>query len=1601
MSKNKWNKMLHAFLATSLIATATAPATPIEASVPALAEDLIISEYVEGSSNNKAIELYNGTGKSIDLSEYRIELYANGSEETKNVQSLSGDLPHGETFIIYHDLSDDMIKKKGDLSASNVANFNGDDAIVLKKSDTVIDSFGQVGKRTDWGKDVTLVRKPHITVGDAIVDDVFDSTLEWEQYPKDTFTHLGTHLMSGDTIEQPDPPTLEEGQIISIATAHETPLGEVVTIKGTVTANLKNTIAIQDETGGIAVRPVTLDVSVGDEVTLTGKLADFKGLLQLDDATITKKVASDSSLKPKKIVGADVNEQHESQLVEVQNVTIEDVEDGGSWANYHVSDGTTTFVIRDEYNTLDLKVNDTYESITGIVQQYDQTYQMIPRHQQDIISDRSIVQPAFANIDSGVLVGESSIELSTTTKDGEIYYTLDGSTPTKESTKYTEPIQIKNDTTIKAIVIVDDAKSKVQTFEYTITNQLEIHDIQGEGHRSPFEGQVVEGIEGVVTYTYTLNNSTYYHIQTPDEKADDNPNTSEGIVLYSGNKKWPIQVGDLVSVKGQVNEYAIDGFADRQETDMKVTQINVRDDKGGQVEVIQSNVALPEPIILNEENMSMKAIDSDQLQVFNPETDAIDFWESLEGMRVQVENVKSVAPQEHGDLITVLESAPTNTLHGGLLLEEDNQNPNRIQFRLEPNGPGRNFEVATGDTFEGPITGVVGYSFQNYKIYVPLEDMKKAHQRGKAQPEQTTIAYDEEKLTIASYNLENFSNNRANNETPDAKAQKLARAFAKDMNSPDIIGVTEVQDNNGQQVGDAKANESYERLIQEIETAGGVKYEYVNIDPENNKDGGAPNANIRVGFLYNPERVSLTKGSPHGDATTAVGFKDGKLTHNPGRISPNAAAFKSSRKPLAAQFDFKGENIIVIANHWNSKRGDTPLFGSKQPPVYGSEKQRKEIATIVYDFVKDIKTKEPDANVISLGDFNDFQFAEALKIHEGDLMTNMIHKVEQKDRYTYLYQGNSQVLDHILVTNNLVDQTAVDILHINADFTDMAGRASDHNPVMIQVAFDKEGRPLFDVEGDKNSLKLIFSDKTLKAPVFATAAGKQGTVANGNDGSVIITFDEEVEAYETIDVTVGERDDAKHFELTYDAATKKWSIESKREVPTPIKAEKTYSLNQFLANKLTIQRPSVSITLDDSSTIEKGIEFQGEYAEFHGLGFAHTAVTIKPKKDGAILDFKGTAIEKVIVDGSHVKEIRGAENIQIIEYRNGADVEQIQFTHSKGEPIEVPSFPLFNKAPIVTKELPNLTMSVGERHSIALNDYFTDPEGEKLTYKATKGTVDGDTLHLHAAEGTHIVGVTASDGEKSVMINFSLTVSRVTSSLDDYYKTAIGKEGAALKDELHHIIKDHHQLSYSEVWDALKETDEDPNNKDNVILLYSQQSRAKDEKGGNVGNWNREHVWAKSHGDFGTTKGPGTDIHHLRPADVQINSARGNLDFDNGGSDVKGCGGCKRSTHSWEPPNEVKGDVARMLFYMATRYEKEDRVDLELNDKLNNGKRPYHGKQSVLLQWHEQDPVDDWERNRNDIIQKWQGNRNPFIDRPEWAYTIWGQDLNESYKKAS
>jgi endonuclease I len=238
----------------------------------------------------------------------------------------------------------------------------------------------------------------------------------------------------------------------------------------------------------------------------------------------------------------------------------------------------------------------------------------------------------------------------------------------------------------------------------------------------------------------------------------------------------------------------------------------------------------------------------------------------------------------------------------------------------------------------------------------------------------------------------------------------------------------------------------------------------------------------------------------------------------------------------------------------------------------------------------------------------------------------------------------------------------------------------------------------------------------------------------------------------------------------------------------------------------------------------------------------------------------------------------------------------------------------------------------------------------------------------------------------------------------NYYQPATNLSGTALKTALYNIIKGHNQYQYTadttDVWDILKQTDRDPNNADNVIEIYTGYSVNAAQEYNNGNGWEREHIWAKVHGGFDTDPPAGTDVHHIRPINGSVNSARNSRYFANCTTPYLYNGiptGSFTSSSEWvwKPRDEDKGDIARMIFYMATRYEGENaEPDLEIIESIpanNNDPLPIMAKLSDLLQWHLEDTVDNWERNRNNIIYTYyQHNRNPFIDHPEFVDMIWG-----------
>ncbi|WP_095498983.1 endonuclease [Paraferrimonas haliotis] len=231
----------------------------------------------------------------------------------------------------------------------------------------------------------------------------------------------------------------------------------------------------------------------------------------------------------------------------------------------------------------------------------------------------------------------------------------------------------------------------------------------------------------------------------------------------------------------------------------------------------------------------------------------------------------------------------------------------------------------------------------------------------------------------------------------------------------------------------------------------------------------------------------------------------------------------------------------------------------------------------------------------------------------------------------------------------------------------------------------------------------------------------------------------------------------------------------------------------------------------------------------------------------------------------------------------------------------------------------------------------------------------------------------------------------------------------AMKDAISAVIaKGHHKLSYKQVWSAITYADEDPSNPNNVIELYTGASTSKYSNGGNPTDWNREHTWAKSHGFPRESMNGYTDAHHLRPANVKVNGIRSNYDFDecsDTGTEVQGAPGnyLDASKRCFEPRDEVKGDIARMIMYMDTRYQGNDQnmPDLVAVDRITtkdevSANQPYIGKLCTLYKWHQQDPVDATDQRRNDAVYKYQGNRNPYIDHPEWVQQVYGAQCGDA-----
>lgn len=580
------------------------------------------------------------------------------------------------------------------------------------------------------------------------------------------------------------------------------------------------------------------------------------------------------------------------------------------------------------------------------------------------------------------------------------------------------------------------------SFSFTET----IAEIQGKSMQSEYLDKKVTEVYGIVTYKINEKYNKGMYIQS--EEFDNDDNTSEAIyVEYKDVDK--LSVGDLVVVSGKVGEKQ---FAKFDKTKLTVTTIFADN-----VEMIDMGLKPKVTEILGSE--IPKAVYDDNFNKIDRKKSAMDFYESLEGMVVRVRKPYVAGlKEEYGDIYIIPELARNKAVlseNGGVLYNKYGNERNHtvsVYMKETPYLKGKEFISSftpnPGDKFKEDIVGILtNDNYTSIKI-IPTEKVSEIDDIG-SMPDKPEFKFDENKLNVVSYNIENYSHFANPERTP-----IFAKQVKDVLNTPDIINLVEVGDDDGEAntmvVSSSENGKALEKTIKEVT---GIEYGYLAVDPEHGKDGGNPSLHIRNALLYRKDRLKVVNFN-QGDAfiDTEIKVENDKvyLTKNPGRIANYNTAFNYTRKPLVALFEFKGKNIYAVSLHLSSKRGDDAIFGVHQPPIRKSEINRHKQAEVVSKFLNEIIEKDSDATVLVMGDYNDFHFSRTTDIIKGSEFIDVINELPENKRYSYVFEGMSQTLDNIVINKKYSKNVNVDVLRINSEFTKSQGSFSDHDPIFIQ-----------------------------------------------------------------------------------------------------------------------------------------------------------------------------------------------------------------------------------------------------------------------------------------------------------------------------------------------------------------------------------------------------------------------------------------------------------------------------------------------------------------------------------------------------------------------
>ena len=611
---------------------------------------------------------------------------------------------------------------------------------------------------------------------------------------------------------------------------------------------------------------------------------------------------------------------------------------------------------------------------------------------------------------------------------------------------------VKTNGTIKAKVAGDiDIKISFGVFEQikklhailenTILTNPSIGIIQSPAHISPYTDMKFENLEAIVTQI----DSEGFYVQSlvPDDFCE----TSEGIFVYC-QKGSTLKPGNIVSLDGIIKEHIAPGDENKKYLSTTVLWVNSQDIGILGAEDIPNGVDLskripPQRLLSRPDDVN------NYTHVFDCQDHGMDFWESLEGMLITVKDPKLVATYDRGNIVVVDDrgvNAGPFSARGGLVTTEEDCNPEKIVIKLfvdEENKSMDDWAAPIGSDFTRPITAPLGFDTSLMRPVIDAagqntDDLKASLIHHYLEKEKTYIDNDDDKLTVATFNIEEY--NISNYD----KTEEIAKTIVGALACPDIVAIQGMQDDNGLEGEETSrvvsASKNAATVIQAIKNEHGVNYTYVDIEPMCNADGGAPGGNRRVAYLYNSERVTLNDaGLGKGSATSPVVIVEGNdgqpiFNHNPARIT--GSAFSDSSKPLVANFVFNGENIYLVNVHFMTKKNDKPEWGHIQPVDTASSRERLWQGKDVSDFVDNLVNIDSQAKIVVLGDFNDFVWSPAA----NSLMANGLDplaetKLGSGENYNYNRLGNSYLRSEFFVSRNMFYNAEVDIVHRYSEYT--------------------------------------------------------------------------------------------------------------------------------------------------------------------------------------------------------------------------------------------------------------------------------------------------------------------------------------------------------------------------------------------------------------------------------------------------------------------------------------------------------------------------------------------------------------------------------------